>query len=92
MVYRMAYRVSTDGANVKIRKSSAVGVLALITATIYADVWYYKINREMRDLAQLGWQLFTWLVPVAAVVGAPHVPQSRRPVMVSFPSAAIVTT
>jgi Domain of unknown function (DUF4234) len=45
----MAYEVSAGGANVKIRSPWAPIGLGIITLGIYDAVWYYKINREMRD-------------------------------------------
>ena len=37
------------GARVKIRSPWGVFFLALVTLGIYYLVWYYKINRELRD-------------------------------------------
>jgi hypothetical protein len=36
-------------ANVKLRQPWVVVALCVLTLGIYALVWYYKINREMRD-------------------------------------------
>jgi hypothetical protein len=38
------------GAHVKIRSPWGVFFLALVTLGIYYLVWYYKINRELRDV------------------------------------------
>jgi hypothetical protein len=38
------------GASVKIRSPWGVFFLALVTLGIYYLVWYYKINRELRDV------------------------------------------
>jgi len=45
----MAERVQVGGTEVKIRGAGAVFFLALVTFGIYYLVWYYKINRELRD-------------------------------------------
>jgi hypothetical protein len=37
------------GAHVKVRSPWGVFFLALVTLGIYYLVWYYKINRELRD-------------------------------------------
>jgi len=39
-----------SGAQVKIRSPWGVFFLALVTLGIYYLVWYYKINRELRDV------------------------------------------
>ena len=50
----MAQEVSIAGtpATAKIRSPWAPALLPFITLGIYALVWYYKINREMRDLGK----------------------------------------
>src|SRR6266508_4436452 len=45
----MAERVQVRGVDVKIRTVWAPLVLILVTLGIYYLVWYYKINRELRD-------------------------------------------
>lgn len=45
----MAYELSAGGANVKVRSPWAPIGLGIITLGIYDAVWWYKINREMRD-------------------------------------------
>jgi hypothetical protein len=44
--------LSAAGANVKMRSPWAPIGLGLITLGIYNVVWYYKINREMRDFGR----------------------------------------
>ena len=50
----MAEEVQIAGtpARAKIRSPWAAALLPIITLSIYYFVWYYKINREMRDLGQ----------------------------------------
>ena len=50
----MAQEVQIAGtdATAKIRSPWAPALLPFITLGIYALVWYYKINREMRDLGR----------------------------------------
>jgi hypothetical protein len=50
----MAQEVQITGseATAKIRSPWAAALLPLVTLGIYALVWYYKINREMRDLGR----------------------------------------
>ena len=50
MAYEMEIRQSGD--RVKIRNPWAVALLPLITLGIYHLVWWYRINREMRDYGQ----------------------------------------
>jgi Domain of unknown function (DUF4234) len=45
----MAEQLSVRGVDVKIRNPWGVFLLALVTLGIYYLVWYYKINRELRD-------------------------------------------
>ena len=47
MAYEMQLRQSQD--RVKIRSPWAAALLPLITLGIYHLVWWYRINREMRD-------------------------------------------
>jgi uncharacterized protein DUF4234 len=47
----MAEQVRVRGAEVKIRNPFLVFVWSLVTFGIYYLVWYYKINRELRDAA-----------------------------------------
>ena len=47
----MAEQVQVRGAAVKIRNPFLVFLWSLVTLGIYYVVWYYKINRELRDAA-----------------------------------------
>ena len=47
----MAEQVQVRGAAVKIRNPFLVFVWSFVTLGIYYVVWYYKINRELRDAA-----------------------------------------
>jgi hypothetical protein len=47
----MAERRSVRGTTVKIRNPFVVFVWSIVTLGIYYCVWYYKINRELRDAA-----------------------------------------
>jgi hypothetical protein len=47
MAYEMELRESQD--RVKIRSPWAVALLPIVTLGIYHLVWWYKINRELRD-------------------------------------------
>ena len=50
----MAEEVQIAGtpARAKIRSPWAAALLPFVTLSIYYFVWYYKINREMKDLGQ----------------------------------------
>lgn len=45
-------RIRGTGAEAKIRHPVAVFGLVFLTLGIYYFVWYYKINRELRDLGR----------------------------------------
>lgn len=45
----MAERIQVRGTHVKIRNPFLVFVWSLLTFGIYYVVWYYKVNRELRD-------------------------------------------
>ena len=45
----MAEQVQVRGTTVKIRNPFLVFVWSLLTIGIYYVVWYYKVNRELRD-------------------------------------------
>jgi Domain of unknown function (DUF4234) len=45
----VAEQVQVGGTTVKIRNPFLVFVWSLVTLGIYYFVWYYKINRELRD-------------------------------------------
>jgi Domain of unknown function (DUF4234) len=47
----VAEQVQVRGTTVKIRNPFLVFVWSLVTLGIYYFVWYYKINRELRDAA-----------------------------------------
>lgn len=48
----MATELNIAGASVKKRNPWAVWGLALVTLGIYGLVWWYKINREIRDYSE----------------------------------------
>jgi hypothetical protein len=47
-----AYEKTVDGATVQVRDPWRVGVLAVVTLGVYGCVWFYKANRELRDVAE----------------------------------------
>jgi hypothetical protein len=47
----MAEELQVGTTRVKIRNPFGVFVLAIVTLGIYYLVWYYKVNRELRDAA-----------------------------------------
>ena len=49
----MAETLRVGGTDVKTRNPFGVFVLALVTLGIYYFVWYYKVNRELRDAANI---------------------------------------
>ena len=50
MAYEMSIRGTQD--QVKVRNPWAVALLPLITFGIYHLVWWYRVNRELRDYGQ----------------------------------------
>jgi Domain of unknown function (DUF4234) len=58
----VAELVQVRGTHVKIRNPFLVFVWSLVTIGIYYVVWYYKINRELRDASGVD------VSPVVAVV------------------------
>jgi hypothetical protein len=52
----MAEEVVFQGAEVKIRHPWGVWALGIITLGIYHLVWWYKINRELRDYSAMAGQ------------------------------------
>ena len=50
----MAEEIQIAGtqARAKVRSPWAAALLPIVTLGIYYFVWYYKINREMKDLGQ----------------------------------------
>ncbi len=59
----MAEELQVGTTRVKIRSPFGVFVLALVTLGIYYLVWYYKVNRELRDAAEID------VSPVVALLG-----------------------
>ena len=49
----MAETLRVGSTDVKTRNPFGVFVLALVTLGIYYFVWYYKVNRELRDAANI---------------------------------------
>ena len=49
----MAEIVAIRGNRAKLRRPWAVFGLSLITFGIYYIVWYYKVNRELRDIGRI---------------------------------------
>ena len=63
-----AYEKDLGGATVKVRDPWRVGVLAVVTLGIYGLVWFYKVNRELRDVAEArGWSGVAFN-PIAALI------------------------
>jgi hypothetical protein len=58
----MAESVQVGETTVKIRNPFLVFVWALVTFGIYYLVWYYKVNRELRDACRIN------VSPVVAVL------------------------
>ena len=50
----MAHELQIKGSQgtAKVRSPWAVAILSIVTFYIYAFVWWYKINRELRDYGQ----------------------------------------
>ncbi len=49
----MAYEVNAYGATPKVRNPLGVIGLTLITLGIYGIVWYYKVNKELKDFGRV---------------------------------------
>jgi uncharacterized membrane protein YidH (DUF202 family) len=47
----MAQELQVGTTRVKIRNPFGVFILSMVTFGIYYVVWYYKVNRELRDAA-----------------------------------------
>jgi hypothetical protein len=45
----VAYDVDVHGATAKVRRPFAVFFFTTITLGVYGAVWYYRVNRELRD-------------------------------------------
>jgi hypothetical protein len=61
----VAEQVQIGSTTVKIRGPWAVFFLALVTLGIYYLVWYYKINRELRDAGDQNVDPFVALVAIS---------------------------
>jgi hypothetical protein len=60
----MATELQVGTARVKLRNPFLVFVWSLVTFGIYYCVWYYKINRELRDAAEIDVSPVTALLAV----------------------------
>lgn len=60
----MATELRIGSTTVKARSPLAVFLLSLVTLGIYYCVWYYKINRELRDAAGIDVSPFVALVAI----------------------------
>ena len=49
----MAYEVNAYGAQPKVRNPLGVIGLAIITLGIYQLVWYYKVNKELKEFGRV---------------------------------------
>jgi hypothetical protein len=58
----MAEELQVGTTRVKIRNPFGVFVLSIVTFGIYYVVWYYKVNRELRDAGRID------VNPVAALL------------------------
>jgi fatty acid desaturase len=58
----MAEELQVGTTRVKLRNPFGVFVLSIVTFGIYYFVWYYKVNRELRDAARID------VSPVAALL------------------------
>jgi hypothetical protein len=58
----VAEQIQVRGTDVKIRNPFLVFLWSLVTFGIYYVVWYYKVNRELRDAAGVN------VSPVVAVL------------------------
>jgi uncharacterized membrane protein YidH (DUF202 family) len=61
----VAEELSVRGTTVKIRNPFLVFVWSIVTFGIYNLVWYYKINRELRDAAGVDVSPFIALVAIS---------------------------
>jgi uncharacterized protein DUF4234 len=60
----LAEGLQVGGTHVKIRSPFGVFVLAIVTLGIYYLVWYYKVNRELRDAAGIDVDPFVALLAI----------------------------
>jgi len=58
----MAQQLQVGTTRVKIRNPFGVFVLSIVTLGIYYVVWYYKVNRELRDASGID------VSPVVAII------------------------
>jgi hypothetical protein len=58
----MAQELQVGTTRVKIRNPFGVFVLSIVTLGIYYVVWYYKVNRELRDASGID------VSPVIAII------------------------
>ena len=58
----MAQELQVGTTRVKIRNPFGVFVLSIVTLGIYYVVWYYKVNRELRDASGID------VSPVVAII------------------------
>ena len=63
----VAEELQVRGATVKIRNPFLVFVWSIVTLGIYYVVWYYKINRELRDAC--GVEVSPFVALLAVTVG-----------------------
>lgn len=69
-----SYEINAYGAVARRRNPAIVVVLTLVTIGIYNWIWYYRINRELRDFGRV-YQLETlakvrpWLSVLATTIG-----------------------
>jgi Domain of unknown function (DUF4234) len=60
----MAEQLRVGTTDVKVRNPFGVFVLALVTLGIYYCVWYYKVNRELRDAGGIDVDPFVALLAI----------------------------
>src|SRR5205809_318427 len=60
----MAQELQVGTTHVKIRNPFVVFVWSLLTLGIYYCVWYYKVNRELRDASGINVSPFVALVAI----------------------------
>jgi hypothetical protein len=64
----VAERLQVGGTTVKLRNPFLVFVWAIVTLGIYYIVWYYKVNRELRDACGIDVSPFVALVAITPFV------------------------
>jgi hypothetical protein len=60
----VAERLQVGGTTVKLRNPFLVFVWAIVTLGIYYIVWYYKVNRELRDACGIDVSPFVALLAI----------------------------